>query len=179
MRFLMDKYAETHLDEGPETHPELVAAWAIKHGLWKWVPINPEEILRRQLSRSLREEYIDDPQGRTVRAFHPIIGEVMTQDGMRRLSTWYKIFDAPPKIMRQSMQLRRRAALADVVQLKIDFDSYNENNIFREAIEPLDFDFNKDIEEMKMPTEYPDTGLAEDGTDFDGTDVDNEEEDEL
>jgi hypothetical protein len=166
----MDKYAETHPDEGPEIHPERIAAWAVQQGLWKWIPIDPVEILRRQLSRSLREEYMDDPQGRVVRANHPVPGDVMTPDGLRRLSTWYPIFAIPPKKMRLSMQLRRRAALADVVQLKIDFDSYNDNNLFKETIEPLDFDFNKDIEEMNMPTEY-------DEPDEDPTDDSAEDED--
>jgi hypothetical protein len=43
-----------------------------------------------------------------------------------------------------------------ILQLKLDFESYNDNNIFHEAIEPLDFDFNKDIEELNMPTTYSD-----------------------
>ena len=57
--------------------------------------------------------------------------------------------------MRISLQQRRQAALADVRQLKLDFDSYNDNNTFGATLPALDFNFNKDIEEMELPTSYP------------------------
>ena len=156
MIFLKDKYLEAHPDEAPEVDPGRVAEWAIRKGLWKYIPQSPQEVLRRQLSRALRNDYIEDPQGREIRSYHPIAKEVMTQDGLKRRSTWYPIFTTEPGFIRRAFQLRRRAAFADVAQLSLDFYSYNDNNIFGAALEPLDFDFNKDLEEMRMPTEYPD-----------------------
>ena len=47
--------------------------------------------------------------------------------------------------------------------MKLDFDSDNDNNEFGAMLEPLDLDFNKDIEEMSLPDEYnPDLGDEED-----------------
>jgi hypothetical protein len=57
--------------------------------------------------------------------------------------------------MRISFSLRRRAALADVVQLEFDFEYWNAHNKFGEILPPLDYNFKPDVEEAKQPTEYP------------------------
>lgn len=50
--------------------------------------------------------------------------------------------------------------------MKLDFDSYNDNNEFGALLEPLDQDFNKDIEEMSLRDEYvPDLDGEEDDDD--------------
>jgi hypothetical protein len=54
-------------------------------------------------------------------------------------------------VARQQLALDRKQALITVQQMKLDFDSYNE---FGALLEPLDLDFNKDIEEMSLPEEY-------------------------
>jgi hypothetical protein len=41
------------------------------------------------------------------------------------------------------------------MQLKFDFDSYNENNRHASTLAPMDFDFNKDIDELSQPVTYP------------------------
>jgi hypothetical protein len=89
MLYLFEQYKAAHLDEGNEIKPHLVAPRAISQGLWKRPPMQPEEVLRRLLSRALRNEYIVDPQGREVRKHHPVITEVKTADGPKRQSTWY------------------------------------------------------------------------------------------
>jgi hypothetical protein len=53
------------------------------------------------------------------------------------------------------LQLRRRAAVQDILQLDLDFHSYNDNNVFGVKLTPVDYDINKDVEESKMPTTYP------------------------
>lgn len=73
--------------------------------------------------------------------------------------------------MRESLQLRRRAALADVMQLKFDFDSCNENNRHSSTLAPMDFDFNKDIDELSQPVTYPNEAPNE-GHDDDETEED-------
>ena len=121
-----------------------------------WVPreTSPQEILRRKLCRALRHQYVIDPQNREVRANFAAVEEVMTEEGPKRRSRFYPIFDAPPEVARQSLALNRKQALATVQQMKLDFDSYNDNNNFHAHLDPLDLDFNKDIAEMSLPAEY-------------------------
>lgn len=78
----------------------------------------------------------------------------MTVDGPKRMSRFYPIFKAPAEVVRQALALDRRQALSTVKQMKLDFDSYNDNNEFGATLPPLDLDFNKDIEEMDLPSEY-------------------------
>ena len=40
------------------------------------------------------------------------------------------------------------------MQLKFDFGSYNENNRHSSTLAPMDFDFNKDIDESSQPVTY-------------------------
>jgi len=44
-----------------------VAQWAYGQHIWQPTPVNPVQILARQLSRALRQEYYIDAQGREVR----------------------------------------------------------------------------------------------------------------
>ena len=70
------------------------------------------------------------------------------------MSRFYPIYKAPPEVVRQALALDRKQALSTVKQMKLDFDSYNENNEFGVELPPLDLNFNRDIEEMDMPSEY-------------------------
>lgn len=162
-KYLIEQYNKAHGIKSDEaTEPALVAAWAIKMGLWVRPPPTPEETLRRLLTRFLRAEHIVDPQGRTVRAHHAVIYEVQTEDGTTRRSRWFRINLAPPKHMLASLQLRRRGAVSDVQQISIDFDSYNDNNVHKAALPAMDFNFNKDLEELRQPTSYPEDPPDED-----------------
>ena len=58
--------------------------------------------------------------------------------------------------MRTSMTQRRDGIRSDVKQHSIDFDSYNDNNIYEAKLEPYDYNFNNDLEESRQPSEYPD-----------------------
>lgn len=124
------------------------------YGLWQPKETPPQEILRRKLCRALRHSYAEDPQGREIRANFAAVEEVMTPEGPKRVSRFYPIFKAPPAVVRQALALDRRQALATVKQMKLDFDSYNENNEFGATLPPLDMDFNKDIEEMSLSSDY-------------------------
>ena len=46
-------------------------------------------------------------------------------------------------------------ALADIVQLATDRESYNDNNIHGATLKQISFDFTADVEERNMPTSYP------------------------
>ncbi len=154
MVFLLDRYSATFPDEVLPLDPARVAEWAYTTGLWKPKETPPEEVLRRKLCRALRHRYMEDPQGREVRANFAAIEEVETPEGLKRVSRFYPIFKAPPEVVRQALALDRRQALATAMQMKLDFDSYNDNNEFGMTLEPLDLNLNRDLEEMGLPSDY-------------------------
>lgn len=168
MQFLIDKYKENHPGEGPDLSPDKIAQWAIEKHLWRPVPLTPREQLRRLITRCFRETYLIDPQGREVRANLPIMEEEATEDGPKLRSRWFPIFSAPANVARASFSLRRKAALADVVQLQFDFMSWTENNVHRDKLDPMDYNFNKDLAELSESTEYVDNPLNEDEDDDEG-----------
>jgi hypothetical protein len=170
MLFLVEQYRLAHPEEDDNpVDPDLVAAWALASKIFKPEPIDPKQILRRRIRAALRDDYIEDDQGREVHANQPEMVEVRTPDGVKWRSRWYKTFEMPPEKMRAAGQLRRRGAYRDVLQIFIDFESYNDNNVFGAALDQLDFNFNKDIEENQLPTSYdePDKPTLEDEEDED------------
>lgn len=153
MEYILEIYRAEHPDQPIEPH--VVSPWALKRGYFKKPPIQPEEILRKELARHLKNAYFIDPQGREVRANHAIFIPVETPKGIKRRSRWLPLFEAPPEHMIVSAQLRRRQAFSDVMQLTLDLESYNENN-FHKAVLPLpSFNFDHDIEESRQPAVYP------------------------
>jgi hypothetical protein len=117
-----------------------VGAWAIANGLWQ---PSHEAILRQfsgELSRALREEYIEDPQGRRVRAKHAI------REAGEQGRLWADINTAPREHMLVAFQQRREQIVADCVQLKTDLDSYNDNQNDGEPIQ-MGLDFTHDVNE--------------------------------
>ena len=66
---------------------------------------------------------------------------------------------------------RKTRAYRDVLQIHIDFRSYNDNNIFKATLDQLDFNFNKDIEESQLPTDYPEGPTLDDEDEEDGEDI--------
>src|SRR5229473_7147749 len=100
MLFLVERFSEAHPGASSPVDPDSVAAWAIQTGLYRPEPIDPQKILRRQIRTALREDYMEDPQGREVHAHQTEMVEVRTQDGIRWRSKWYKTFEMPPEKMR-------------------------------------------------------------------------------
>lgn len=157
MEYIFEQYRTAHPDHDGSMEPHLIAEWAIQKGLSRPHLITPEEILRRDLARHLKSEYVTDPQDRRVRKNHSIPIEVNTVDGPKRRSRWFSIFEAPPAHMQLSLALRRSMALADCQQLELDLRSYNDNNVHEAHLDDLDYNFNVDIEEGNQPTSYPST----------------------
>jgi hypothetical protein len=155
MEYVLDQYRLAHPNSDSAIEPHLVSPWAISKGLIVPRIITQEEILRRDLARHLKSEYVTDPQERRVRKNHSIPVEVQTQDGPKRRSRWYSIFEAPAPHMQLSFALRRNMALNDCQQLELDLRSYNDNNIHSAKLPKLDYNFNLDIEEGDLPTTYP------------------------
>jgi hypothetical protein len=134
----------------------VVAKWGIQHGLWKPTYKSPEEILAGELGQALREQYLDDPQGRRVRRKHARRVEELLSDGSTKQHVfWDDITTATPDHMQASLQQRRRLILADCQQLKTDVDSYNENFNNSGTLVQTSFDFNEDLVESELPSEYP------------------------
>lgn len=152
MIYLVELYQKEHDEEGEEINLDSVANWALEEGKYNLKPVSPQKILRRMMAQALRDDYMTDPQGREVRKYHFVIQQ---EPSGKKTSKAYDIYNAPPDHMRLSLSLRRRSALNDVVQLDLDLQSYNENNKFGEVIPSFDYNFNKDMEEGSMPTDYP------------------------
>jgi hypothetical protein len=149
MQYLLDEYQRTH----PATDsidPSEVADWAYREGKWKPSPVDPRQILRRQLSQALRQETYIDPQGREVRKNHHIaIG-----DADNRIDIWINHRTGKPEQMHLSLQQRRSGILADCKHHKLDADSYNDNNVHAVKLPEYDYNFNPDLEELALPTKY-------------------------
>jgi hypothetical protein len=142
---------------------EVVAKWAISTGRWQRSPKTQEQICKDELARSLRSERHYDAQGRLVRTMHPI--KIEGTD--KPLWEWEDIRTAQPKRMHTAFSQRRQGILADVIRHKTDVESYNENNVYNVQLSLFDYNFNLDIEEGNLPTEY-----NEDDASFDDTETD-------
>lgn len=121
-----------------------IAVWAINEGLWKPHPTDLVNQCAEQLARAMREEYIIDAQGRSVRAKHAARIE---QDG-QQLMLWADIRTAPRRHMEVAFQQRRQQVVGDCRQLKLDVDSYNQNMSVGDPIQ-MCFDFTLDLEELE------------------------------
>jgi len=148
-RIINDWMAETGAEE---IDMLAVARWADANGRMPPPrPFDPVRLFARELSAAAREECYIDPQDREVRKKHCYV--IVEPDGQRRYH-WVDIVSGKPDPMHRSFQARRRQSLGDVVQLDTDRQSYNDNNLFGAHIE-MSYNFDEDLAERNMPTEYP------------------------
>jgi hypothetical protein len=133
-----------------------VAAWGFRNGKLAPPPQNVIRQIARMLSRACRQDYIPDENGEPVRRRHV----VKETKGDQQLTFWFKIEDATPDQMRLSAALRRNGSLADMFQLDRDVCYYNKHFNPGDPIQ-LDFNFNPDIAERHLPTEYDETPPAD------------------
>jgi len=122
-----------------------MAEWAFQNNLWRPTHDSLLTQLADNLSKALREDYLIDPQGRSVRAKH---AARVRRDG-EQMVLWADMRDAPREHMEIAFQQRRQQIVGDCRQLKTDVDSYNEN---AELIRPIQmvFDFTDDLEELEI-----------------------------
>lgn len=154
MLHVRDQFLKSFPNEPLPIDPARVATWAYENNIWSPTDTDPREVLRRKLVRAFKNEYITDPQGRDVHANFAALVEVDTPDGPKRRSKFYTAFQAPPEVARQALALDRKQALNTVLQMKLDFDSYNDNNTYGASLDPLDVNFQKDLDEMSLPEVY-------------------------
>jgi hypothetical protein len=149
MLFILEKYQEIH---GVETfNLDDVVEWAERELKVRFVPLEPRQMLKRKLSRALRMERFVDAQKREVRKWH----SVRRNENGRSWTEWATLLNADPGHMRMSQQQHRQYILDNCRQHKLVFDSYNENNRFGATLPQNDYNFNRDLEEMDLPTKYP------------------------
>jgi len=136
---LVNKYIESG-GTWPTTTREL-AVWALRNKLWAPQKGEVINIFVEQLARAMREEYILDPQGRKVRAKHAA--------RIKQAVLWDDIRTASREHMQIAFQQRRQQIVGDCHQLKLDLDSYNENENDDLPIQMV-FDFTIDLMELEM-----------------------------
>ena len=102
----------------------------------------------RDLGRALSKEYIEDENGEPVRRRHSYTTET-------QLTLWKVIDDLTPDEMRVSYQITRRRVGGEVFQKQRGIDYYNKNINPGDPIE-TSWNYDADIEDRKMPDEYPD-----------------------
>lgn len=143
-----------------------IAAWAVRNKRWEPPPKTRIDQCAQELAEAMRAEMETDPQGRSVRAKH--CAKITEQDEAGKIvqkTLWFGR-SAPPDLMHISFQQRRKAILGDNRQLKLDQDSYNENNAYGAQIQ-LSFNYEDDLLEMEHASEYDPELPPEDEPDSD------------
>jgi hypothetical protein len=135
-----------------EVNLDDVYEWAEARGLYVEPPTSPAARFKRDLSRALRTEHHVDPQNREVRTNLPVV----MKSGPKAVVLWADQRTAKPKHVHMHLQQSRNGILASCKRHRTTNESYNDNNIFGVQIPLFDYNFNKDIEELGFPTDYPD-----------------------
>jgi hypothetical protein len=127
-----------------------IAIWLIQTGRWE----APYDLTIRQcredVAKAMREQYIKDDNGRSVRAKH--VARIAQGGEQRHL--WADIRRTNRSFMETALQQRRGQILGDCRQLKFDADYYNSANPKEDPIQ-LFFDFTDELEQAELPTKYP------------------------
>jgi len=139
---IVDKFQEKN--PGPFTAKQ-AAAFGLSTGMYKPHAGKLLSMVAEEISRAMREQYIKDPQNRTVRAKH--VARLVVEGEQKSL--WDSIDTAEPWFMQVALKQRRQQIVGDCKQLKIDTDSYNENWNTSEPIQ-MSLNFTADVEELEL-----------------------------
>lgn len=120
-----------------------IAGWALRTGRWQSQPADVIDRCADELAHAMREEFIRDPQGRTIRAKH--VARVKRRN--KQMSLWGDIRTASHRHMEIAFRQRRNQIVGECYQLKNDVDSYNENYNKEEPIQTV-FDFTDDLGDL-------------------------------
>lgn len=126
-----------------------VARFAINEGLWAKSTSQMVQLCKRDFARAFREQYHTDEQGRHVRTYHATI----SKGGQKQCVFWDDIRTASKEHMEAAFQQRRSQIVGDCRQLKLDVDSYNDNNAHGGRYQ-LPLDFREDVAELEQPIKY-------------------------
>jgi hypothetical protein len=122
-----------------------IARWMIRHKKWSRGDSTMIDLCARDISKSLREEFHTDPQGRRVRTNHAAKLPI----GEEQLTFWHDIRVAPRPFMERAFRQRRNQIVGDCVQLDTDMGSYNDNSSKDNPIVTL-WDFTDDVLEHRQ-----------------------------
>lgn len=124
---------------------EEVTNWAIIDGRYEAPREALARDLRKLLSRALREVRVTDPQGRKVRKYHAVKEE---KNG-HTLWLWGDKDEVGVEHMKTSFFQRRKEIVNDCCSLKVDVDSYNDNNRDGAWIQ-MSFSMDADVTEAEL-----------------------------
>lgn len=148
---LMDEYEATTGDRSGDLHK--MAEWLDHNG--KMVPpaYSRTKALAKMLAIAARQDYIENEKGEPVRRRHCYI--LSAGESEQSTFSWFKIEDATPDKMKLSVNYRRNGTLRDILQLVRDVNYFNAHHNPGEPI-PVNANFQSDIDELSLPTEYQD-----------------------
>ncbi|MGH2460894.1 MAG: hypothetical protein ACRDIY_18720 [Chloroflexota bacterium] len=126
-----------------------IARWAIDNKRWSPRLSDYADRLAEDMARAMREEYIEDPSGRKVRAKHA----ARAGDAPRQIPLWDDIRTAPREHMQVAFRQQREQIVGDCYQLKIDVDYYNETRRPSVPIQ-LHLDFTRDVREREIEESF-------------------------
>lgn len=131
-----------------------VAAWMMRARGWQPKPRDAVVALTRELRAALREQYIEDPQGRRVRQNHSqkLLRE-MKDGSLEQYVLWHDIREATRPEMQAAFQQKRFGVALDCHRLKIDVDSYNENWNGSIPIQ-LELNFTDDVADLEHDRDH-------------------------
>ena len=104
----------------------------------------------------MRTQCFIDEQGRKVRKKYPVRKKIKDKWGVpKQTYLWADAEDATREFMEMHFQQRRRQRAGEMIQMKTDLDSYNENRNPGLPIQ-LSWDFTEDIAEHEASDTHPD-----------------------
>jgi len=126
-----------------------VATWMLRTG-WQPRPADAAKSLKIELRAAMREQYIEDPQGRRVRQKHAQKVSVELKDGsLEQRVLWHDIREASRPQMQAAFQQRRFGVVLDCHRLQVDVDSFNQNWNKSVPIQ-MEFDFRDDLADLEF-----------------------------
>ena len=133
-----------------------IGAWARTRGLWAPRPVDIDASFARDMAEVLREQVRIDKDGRKYRAFIP--ARERGKDGLP-LFKWADIDVAPRNHVEKGVQGERRQIANDCFALAMKVEHYNAAHPDEDPLQ-IPFNFEEDIEEMKMAKRLEEDGQA-------------------
>jgi len=145
-----------------DVDPDEVSAWALRTGRAQPQAVDAVRLVAKSIRRAFRETRITDPQNRSVRDWYGLPEGIEIKGVPVQRVLWNTRDASTPERMRRAFSYRRQAVGYDCARLQTEVDSYNDNNPHGAHIQ-LDLNFNKDRDELRQPTDYPDEPPPDDG----------------
>jgi hypothetical protein len=149
---MMQRYADEFLQETESTTATTadLAEWAMRTGRWEPPRDVAMRLCKEEFGKALREQYIKDDAGHSVRAKHVC----RITAGSKQQYLWADIRSAPRKHIEGSFRQRREQVVGDLRQLDRDNNYWHQLHPEQKPIQIV-FDFTEDVAEGRFPGEYP------------------------